>query len=368
MSSNRTMSDMRFFSVICLMTLLLGACSAKPAPGVTETPAVLATSTSLLPPGTATIPSRPAGSTPTATPDLTSTREWEQFQVTLEALKTQVASVPTSTPTLTGTAAPTPLNVRPTPTEGATSAITACRGSVDGMRVVAKSFTRKYHNVNGYFSVLNHLYTKPGYTLDLVFYEFPGPNDGPAGPTYPVIYARPVDQKPYASYTDLLALVGQPSFVPQDYFYTTFLDLQDAFYYYLDSVKTDNTSDGFFQFVTLGILAGQFNEGMRELYNDTVVLCNRSDIDLAASEVKKFYEKYKEDVSLPDQVVQDARKLSLEPVVELGKDTATVRIVTFSKWGGFIETKYEITRSFPHKLLGEWQQTLVPYDCGVTYQ
>jgi hypothetical protein len=118
----------------------------------------------------------------------------------------------------------------------------------------------------------------------------------------------------------------------------------------------------------LGILAGQFNEGLRDWYDDTIVLCNQSDIDMAASEVKKYSEENKIDLTLPDQVGQDARKLSLEPVVELGKDTATVRIVTFTKWGGFIETKYELTRSFPHQLLGEWQQILVPYDCGVTYQ
>ncbi len=40
---------MRSFSVICLMTLLLGACSVRPLPGVTVTPAVLATSAPLLP-------------------------------------------------------------------------------------------------------------------------------------------------------------------------------------------------------------------------------------------------------------------------------------------------------------------------------
>ncbi len=348
---------MRLFSVICLMTLLLGACSSKPAPGIpTNTPA-LATTTPLPPPGTAT-----------PTPNLTATRDWEQFQVTLEALKTQVASVKTWTPTMTRTALPPTPTLRPSPTMGEPLVVSDCRSSVDGMRVVAKSFTGKYHNVNGYFSVLNHLYVKPGYTLDLVFYGFSSPTDGPTSPPFPVIYARPVNQKPYVSYTDLLALVGQPSSVLRDYFYQTYLDLQGAFYYYLDSVRTDNTSNGFFQFITLGILAGQFNEDLRSWYNDTIVLCNQSDIDLAASEVKKYSEENNIDLSLPDQDVQDARKLSLEPKVELGKDTATIRIVTFTKWGGFIETKYELTRSFPHKLLGEWQQTLVPYDYGVIYQ
>jgi hypothetical protein len=87
-----------------------------------------------------------------------------------------------------------------------------------------------------------------------------------------------------------------------------------------------------------------------------------------AEQLQKFNEKFKDDRSMSDQVMRDARKLSLEPVVELGKDTATVRIVTFTKWGSFIETKYELGRDFPHQLMGEWQQILVPYDCGVIYQ
>jgi hypothetical protein len=342
---------MRFFSVICLMTLLLGSCSAKPSPGLTGTPAALASSTPLLPPGTAT-----------PTPNLTATRDWEQFQVTLEALKTRGASIPTSTPTLTGTAAPTALNVRPTPTAGAPSAVIDCRGSVDGMRVVAQSFTRDIHYADGYFLVLNHLSIKPGYTLDLVFYEFPFPNDGLARPTHPVIYARPVNQKSYVSYAELLNLVGQPSYIPHNYFYQTFLDLQDAFYYYLDSVRTDNTGDGFLQFVILGILAGQFNGSLRDSYNDTIVICDKSDIDLVEIEAKKFDKEWGL-AKMPDQAVQDAHKLPVEPIVELGKDTATVRIVTFTKWGGFIETKYELTRAFPHQLVGLWHQILVPYEC-----
>jgi hypothetical protein len=343
---------MRTIPLICLMTLLLSACLGKSEPGATVTPALLATSTPLVPAGTAT-----------STPNLTATRDWEQFQATLEALKTQVASVPTSAPTLTDIPMPT---TRPMPTAGTPLSVADCRASVDGMRVVAKSFTEDIHYADGYFVVLKHLSIIPGYSLDVVFDQ--EISDGLSlGPKIPYFYARAANQRSYLTYDEFIKAVGEPSYTPIDYIYQNFLDLQAA-YYYLNSIRTDNTSDGFFQFIILGILAGQLNNGLHDLYNDTIVMCNQSDIDLAASEVRKFNERYKIDLSLPDQVMQDARKLSLEPVVELGKDTATVRIVTFTKWGGFIETKYELTRTFPHKLLGEWHQNLIPYDCGVIYQ
>jgi hypothetical protein len=352
---------MRIIFAVCLLTLLLGSCSGKPAPEATVTPTVfISTTTPIPPPGMAT----PA-------PNLTATKDWAQFQVTLDALKTQSANFHTTIPTITETAMPpipTP-TPRPSPTESNHSAVSTCRRSVDGMRVVNKSFTPEYHNVNGYFSVLNHLSIKPGVILDLVFYgDYDSDGNfiyGPADP-FPRIYARPVNQKPYASYYEFGKAIPEFSYPNESII--PLLDLQAAYYYYLNSVRTDNTSDGFFQMVLLGILGGQFNDQMRDWYDDTIVMCNQADIDLAAAETKKYGEENHFDLTLPDQVVQDAHKQSMEPIVDLGKDTATVRIVTFSKWSGFIETRYELTRAFPHQLVGEWQQSLVPYDCGVIIQ
>jgi hypothetical protein len=175
---------MRFFAVICLMTLLLSACSAKPAPIVTVASAALATSTPL-----------PAADTATPTPNLTATRDWEQFQATLQAMLTPTATLRTPQPTRTARALPPTETPWPTPSAvpGTPAVISGCRKTVDGLHVIANSFTEKHHNVNSYFSVLNHLSIKPGYTLDLVFQK-----DG-LGLTSSYIYARPFDQKPYLS-------------------------------------------------------------------------------------------------------------------------------------------------------------------------
>jgi hypothetical protein len=353
---------MRFFAVICLMTLLLGACSAKPAPGVTETPPALVTSTPL-----------PAAGTATLTPNLTATRDWEQLQVTLQTMLTPTATLRTPQPTRTASAKlPKPPTETPWPTPsavpGTLAVVSDCRGNVDGMRVVAKSFTRKYHNVNGYFSVLNHLSIKPGYTLDLVFYENTDTNGDIFGPIFAHIYARPVNQKSYLSYEEFINAVGWPSYHSNQYIGKLLhLDLLDPYFYFLNSVRIDNSSEGFFQFVILGILAEQFKPGLSGPYNDTIVICNHSDIDLAVSEANKFVEGTSAP-TLSDQDVKNAHKLSVEPFVELGKDTVTVRIVTFTKWGGFIETKYVLTRAFPHQIVVQWEEILVPYNCGIAIQ
>jgi hypothetical protein len=129
----------------------------------------------------------------------------------------------------------------------------------------------------------------------------------------------------------------------------------------------DNTSDSFFQYVILGILAEQLKPSLRDSYNDTIVICNPSDIDRAVAEANKFVEGVSAP-TLSDQDVKNAHKLSVEPVVELGKDTVTVRIVTFTKWGGFLETKYVLTRAFPHQIVVQWEEILVPYNCGIAIQ
>lgn len=353
---------MRFFSVICLMTLLLGACSAKPAPGITVAPAGLASSTPLL-----------LSDTATPTPNLIATRDWKQFQATLQALKNPTATLRTPQPTRTASARPPrPPTETPWPTPsavpGTPAAVSDCRGTVDGMRVVAKSFTRDIHNADGYFIVLKHLSIKPGYTLDLVFWENKDTNGDIIGPIFPNIYARPVNQKSYLSYEEFINAVGRPSFHSNQYIgKVPHLDLLDPYFYFLNSVRIDNSSDGFFQFVILGILAEQFKPSLRSPYNDTIVLCNHSDVDLAVSEANKFVEGSGAP-TLSDQDVKDAHKLSVEPVVELGKDTVTVRIVTFTKWGGFIETKYVLTRAFPHQIVIQWEEILVPYNCGIAIQ
>ena len=64
---------------------------------------------------------------------------------------------------------------------------------------------------------------------------------------------------------------------------------------------------------------------------------------------------------------QKALELDLEPSVEFERETAQVRIVTFTKWGGFFKEIFVISRDSPHKILEHTTEELLPYDCGVMF-
>jgi hypothetical protein len=68
----------------------------------------------------------------------------------------------------------------------------------------------------------------------------------------------------------------------------------------------------------------------------------------------------------------EARKQALaikqvEPSVTIGEDTVEVRIVTFTKWGGFYRMTFTISREFPHYVLDVQQEILAPYNCGIAF-
>ena len=80
-----------------------------------------------------------------------------------------------------------------------------------------------------------------------------------------------------------------------------------------------------------------------------------------------------EDISTLDnqlfdrQTIEEVRKLNFEPEVDIREDKAVVRMVFFTKWGGFIEGKYIVKKTFPHKIIEEKTKNLVEYDCGYLY-
>ena len=55
------------------------------------------------------------------------------------------------------------------------------------------------------------------------------------------------------------------------------------------------------------------------------------------------------------------------PTVSTGEQTAEVRLVVFTKWGGFLRWTFTIDRNSPHRILDVKEEILVPYDCGVMF-
>lgn len=205
-------------------------------------------------------------------------------------------------------------------------------------------------DVNSYFSVLDHLSMEPGYVLDYVYLA-----DHLGGK--PILYARPSDQTPYATYAEFLDAVGgveQPS-------YAVYEHADD----YLQHVEIDGTADGYFQFVVLWIMGDQFYLFWHGEYNDATIVCDGRGLESVLEEVEAFAS---EDPDTLEILRRRARRIDFKPTVDSQSDTEVeVRFVTFSKWGGFAELRYIISREFPHEIV-DWEvKTLVEYDCGVSF-
>jgi len=236
------------------------------------------------------------------------------------------------------------------PAGGSAETISACRPTLDdlarlfsGVEVPSYFETENPVKQGGefdameYFSVFDHLSMKPGYVLDYVYHY-----DGMGG--HPILYFRPQEQPPYQSEADL-PTTGDWSA-------------------YLDYIQAEDTPEGYFQFAVMEMVAGQFYLFWHAGYNDLQIVCDKTEVNKIVSDLSK------DGFGLPMSLASRARAALLneiEPQVVIGEQTVEVRIVTFSKWGGFFLTTETISRSAPHKILDVQQKNLVPYDCGIMF-
>jgi hypothetical protein len=190
-------------------------------------------------------------------------------------------------------------------------------------------------DVNQYFQVFKHLSMEPDYVLDYVYFYRGGNGE-------PILYARRVDVPAYRTYSEY------EKSPPEDT--------------YLNHIKIDGTREGFFQFVVMKTLGGQFYREWHGLLNDTQVIASHTRLESVSSAIESFCGE-----KMPADLRQKAQSLTFEPEVEIKDDIVLVKIVTFSKWSGFSQISYSIKRSFPHTILQEKWETLAAYECRITF-
>ncbi|MCX7681142.1 MAG: hypothetical protein N2508_04110 [Anaerolineae bacterium] len=241
---------------------------------------------------------------------------------------------------------------RPTPTPSPTPSFSALEAqrTVDAMAALRRDLLFPEHlrkegaartgdefDVTQYFTVLQHLSMEEGYVLDYVYHM-----DDLGG--LPVLYARKAEEPFYRTESEYLEAIKR-----------------GAAGDYLKHIRVDDSPEGFFQFIVLHIMGGQFYLYWHTNYNDARIICTREALEALLSQPNMFGQ------DLPGNVRRAARRLDVTPVVEMGPDKVTVRVVIFTHWGGFIRRSYTISRQFPHRILAEEEKTLVPYDCGVKF-
>ena len=190
---------------------------------------------------------------------------------------------------------------------------------------------------NRYFEVFAHLGMQAGFTLDYVYHH-----DGLGG--YPLLYARPVDQVPYADEAEFAAASDQPD--------------------YLSFVVPQDSPAGYFEYAAFAVLANQFYLDWHANYNDWQVLCSKDDVE-------EIIESFagEDPFGIPMTAAQKRQARAIDdpqPSVELTAETAVVKMLVFTKWGGFYRRTLTIRRA-DHSIVDEQDESLVEYDCGIAF-
>ncbi len=277
------------------------------------------------------------------------------------------SETPIPTPTHTPTLEPSPtVAIPPVPTisvnnQSALSMSTECRAVVDGLYNLKKDLGLPDHftaenpfrldsefNSNSYFNVLTHLKLASGYKLDYIYF-----NDELGG--LPLVYARESSSAPFQSYDELLKSFGEEFEGERSYG-----QLRHK-YDYLEKVLIDKTPESYFEFVTLAFLGDQFYLWWHGLYNDSIILCDPSDMQYVDAEMNGF------DIEFPQDIKDRIDEIDFSPVAVVGESDITVRFVTFTKWGGFFENVYVMDKEDPMQLLDVKFNPLIEYDCGINF-
>ena len=190
---------------------------------------------------------------------------------------------------------------------------------------------------NQLLSPLDHLSLESGYTLDFV-YRY----DGIGGK--PFLYARELTDPPFKD----LAEYAQAN--PNEFAY-------------LDHIQSDGTEASYFQWVLLSLMGDQFYLYWHAGYNDLEIIASRERLE----ELVQVMTDTEFGIAFTKAQQRQALKIDPAPRVEVGQETVTVRVVSFSMWGGFTESVFTLSRSAPHRVLDVETVTLMEYDCGIMF-
>jgi hypothetical protein len=199
--------------------------------------------------------------------------------------------------------------------------------------------------------VLTHIKIQDGYTLDYIYYC-----NGSLGE--PRLYIRPVSMEAFTGYSEFYDALDEaqqsgddPNKLP--------VSLADAG----SKIIIDGTKEGFFEYTVLQVLGGQFYLFWHGGYNDTRIICSPEKLN------EVIVERQNTDFGLqmPSNAVKKAKTLDYNPIIEFNDTAVTVSLLTFTKWGGFQRTIYTFNRESPCILIETKEETLVEYQCGVTF-
>jgi len=208
--------------------------------------------------------------------------------------------------------------------------------------------------INEYFTVLTNIEMEDGWVLDYVFYDYYWGSN-------PIIYVREGNREPFKNYVEYANAKKAGAVAPNQYELVRIIkDLDNGVYE--NKIKINGTKEGFFEYVVLQELGGQFYLSWHSLYHDTRIICDPIRIDDIVRDIEN-----KNLVEITADVLEQARSLNYEPVITFQDDLVKVSIMIFTKWGGFERVTYTIEREYPHNIVDIQKEVILGYYCGLTY-
>jgi hypothetical protein len=215
--------------------------------------------------------------------------------------------------------------------------------------------------IDHYFDILDNLELETGWLVDYLYLQQRLGGE-------PLIIAYPESKK--TEYQKIINKINNneldstPQNNDSENIIDTFLNYDDVDNY-LDHVILDESEESYFQFVILTKLGTQFALFWHALYNDGEFICTPE----AAEKIINRINRSDEDMSFMEDDLFDEqlKNIDFEPKINIEADKAVVRLVFFTKWGGFIEAKYIVKKTFPNKIIEKETETLVEYSCGYLY-
>lgn len=225
-----------------------------------------------------------------------------------------------------------------------------------------KKFDSEF-NINHYFDILKKIKLEEGWLADYLYFKdrlggepviisYPQSKRKEYAEIIKKMYDKKLEEKRRNGYSEAEDIVEQ--FFNKD-------DVDN----YLDHVKLDGSEESYLQFVILAALGSQFSLFWHALYNDKEFVCTSEKADKIIKRINRSDENM--DFMQDELFDQQLGEIDFDPQITINTDKVTVRLVFFTKWGGFIEAKYQVKKDFPHKIIERETETLIDYDCGYVY-
>lgn len=189
-----------------------------------------------------------------------------------------------------------------------------------------------------YFKVLTELSLTGQQVLDYVYRR-----TGSAGS--PVFYLRPRERKPYRNLKEYERLEKVYAGAVED----VWNDITQA-------VQAEDTETGYFEWVVFYLKAPHFYL-QKNAATDYRLVCDQ----------KQLQENLRDTPDISKDAAAQARLLDPAPWVRMSEETVEVRVVSFTKWGGFYEEIFLLARKFPHKIIRHNKICLAEYNCGIIF-